>query len=215
MNLPIRTLLFSTLLLTISLPSFSQETKLRPDKFYTMSGFGLAIPVGENSSFMRPKFSTSIGVNLGLGNAGFFLYPKVSLHAFGYDNVVAEPDYNFELQQGRATTYLLSVALGYRKILNKFSFYAYTGVGGGAVLSPRVMINQETSTAILNNKTNTLATIEPGAGIEFNIGGANLFLETSYMHGLGEVGHKPFNTIPIMFGIKPNLSKLFINKPKR
>jgi hypothetical protein len=189
--------------------SYAQEKTLRPDKFYTMSGFGFSFPVGESAEFMRPKFSTTIGANLGLGNGGLFLYPKVSLHVFGYDNYITDPTYNYQLTQGRATTYLLNVALGYRKIVSKFAFYGYLGVGAGFVLTPRVAVNAENNTVLLNNKTNHMGTIEPGAGIEYNIGGANIFMESSFMHGLGDIGGQPFNAVPITIGIKPNLSKLF------
>jgi hypothetical protein len=153
--------------------SYAQDSALRPDKFYTMSGFGFSFPVGESAEFMRPKFSTTIGANLGLGNGGLFLYPKVSLHVFGYDNYITDPDYNYQLTQGRATTYLLNVALGYRKIVSKFAFYGYLGVGAGFVLTPRVAVNAANNSVLLNNKTNHMGTIEPGAGIEYNIGGAN------------------------------------------
>jgi hypothetical protein len=70
-------------------------------------------------------------------------------------------------------------------------------------------VNQATNIALLNNKTNHMGIIEPGAGIEYNIGGANLFIESSYMHGLGDIGGRPFNAMPVTIGIKPNLSRLF------
>jgi hypothetical protein len=174
-----------------------------------MSGFGFSFPFCESNEFMRPKFSTTIGVNLGLGDGGLFLYPKVSLHVFGYDNYITDPDFNYELTQGRATTYLLNVALGYRKIVNKFSFYGFVGAGGGFILTPRVAVDPATNRVVLNNKTNHMGIIEPGAGIEYNIGGANIFVESSFMHGLGDIGGQPFNAVPLTIGIKPNLSKLF------
>lgn len=174
-----------------------------------MSGFGFSMPIGGSTDFMRAKFSTTIGANLGIGNGGLFLYPKVSLHVFGYDNHIPDPTYSYQLEKGRATTYLLSAALGYRKIINKFSFYGFLGFGGGFVLTPRLALDPATRIAILNNKTNHMGIVEPGAGIEYNIGGANLFIESSFMHGLGDIGGQPFNAVPITIGIKPNLSKLF------
>jgi len=209
MKISFRKIVPCVFLLLLAMRSFSQDTPLRPDKFYTMSGFGFSIPTGGSNDFMRPKFSTTIGVNLGLGNSGLFLYPKVSLHVFGYDNYITDPEFNYQLTQGRATTYLLNVALGYRKIVSKFSFYSYLGFGGGFILTPRLAVNAGTNTAMLNNKTNHMGIIEPGAGIEYNIGGANIFLESSFMHGLGDIGGQPFNAVPITIGIKPNLSKLF------
>lgn len=203
----------AALLFSFSKSSYAQESTVRPDKLYTMSGFGFSYPVGESGSFMKPKFSTNIGLNLGLGNKGLFFYPKLSLHAFGYDNNILDNKNNYFFQQGRATTYLLNVAIGYRKIVNRFGFYAFAGGGGGFVLTPRIDVNTVTNTAELNEKTNRIGIIEPGAGIEYNLGGISIFAEGSYMHGLGDVGNRPFNAIPFSFGIKPNLSKLF-NKTK-
>jgi hypothetical protein len=206
-------LFITALLLLLSKPVSAQEIPLRTDKFYSMSGFGFSIPLGASSSFMRPKFSTTVGANIGVGNGGLFIYPKLSLHVFGYDNALTDQEFSYQLEKGRATTYLLNVALGYRKIVRKFAFYGFLGGGGGFILTPRVAVNQATNNAVLNNKTNHMGILEPGAGIEYNIGGANLFLESSYMHGLGDVGNRPFNAVPISFGIKPNLSRLF-NKKK-
>ena len=207
--------LFVILLTTLSLSASlkAQDSIPRKDKFYTMSGFGFSFPIGESSEFMRPKFSTTIGVNLGIGNAGFFFYPKISLHVFGYDNTILNNTYSYNLDRARSTTYLLNVAMGYRKIINKFGFYGFVGGGGGFILTPRLAVNSATNQATLNNRTNHMGIIEPGAGIEYNIGGASLFVESSYMHGIGKVGDKPFNAVPVTIGIKPNLSRIF-KKPK-
>lgn len=207
----IHSLLFCCFFLP-ALCTFAQDATPRIDKFYTMSGFGFSIPVGESSNFMRPKFSTTVGANFGLGNGGLFLYPKISLHVFGYDNTILSDEYSYNLTQARSTTYLLNVAIGYRKIINKFAFYGFVGGGGGFILTPRLAVNEAANTAKLNNRTNHMGIIEPGAGMEYNIGGANLFIESSYMYGLGDVGGKPFNAVPITIGIKPNLSKLFNGK---
>ena len=66
--------------------------------------------------------------------------------------------------------------------------------------------------AALSNKSNAMGIIEAGAGTEYNIGGASLFLETSYMRGFNDIQNRHFMSIPITIGIKPNLSKLFIKK---
>ncbi len=52
---------------------------------------------------------------------------------------------------------------------------------------------------------------EGGAGMEYNIGGAAIFIEASYMYGFSKIQNLVFNAVPISIGIKPNLSKL-LNK---
>lgn len=197
-----------TLLLCIT-STRAQNNPTRPDKLYTMSGIGFSFPVGETSDYLKPKFSTSLGLNLGLGKGGLFLYPKVSLHAYSYNEITADAGYAYSLQKARTTTYLLNVALGYRKISGKFAWYGFAGGGGGVILSPRVTVNPTNMQATLDNKSNGMAMIETGAGTEYNIGGASLFIEVSYMHGFNKMQNRSFNAVPIAIGIKPNLSKLF------
>ena len=203
------TTLFACLLATIE--TFAQTNPTRTDKLYSMSGFGFAFPIGETSDYLKPKFSTSLGINLGLGNGGLFLYPKLSLHAYSFNEITPDAGYNHTLQKGRATTYLLNVALGYRKITGKFAFYGFAGGGGGFILTPRITVNSNSLQAELDNKSNSMGIIEAGAGTEYNMGGAALFLEASYMHGFNDIQNRNFSTAPITIGIKPNLSKL-LNK---
>ena len=176
-----------------------------------MSGIGFAFTVGESADCLNPKFYTSLGINLGLGDSGLFLYPKVSLHAFTFNQITPDEGYTYTLQKSRATTYLLNVALGYRKIVNKWAFCGFAGAGGGFILTPQAAVNPSLLQVSLSNKTNGLGIAEGGAGIEYNIGGANLFVEASYMYGFGKIQNRTFNTVPIAVGIKPNLSKL-LNK---
>ncbi|MCZ4243927.1 hypothetical protein [Pedobacter punctiformis] len=196
-----------TLLTLVASISLHAQTN-RPDKLYSMSGIGFSFPMGETSDYLKPKFSTSLGVNLGLGKGGLFLYPKVSLHAFKFNELNPDAGYNYALQNGRSTTYLLNVALGYRKIVDKWAFYGFAGAGGGFILTPRATVNPGSMQVIMDNKTIGTAIAEGGGGIEYNIGGANLFVEASYMYGFSKIQNRAFNTVPISIGIKPNLSKL-------
>ncbi len=207
-------LFIACLISMASLQVKAQDSGTRPDKLYTMSGLGFSFPIGETGDYLKPKFSTSLGLNLGLGNGGLFLYPKVSLHAYGFQELTPDAGYTHTLQKGRVTTYLLNVALGYRKITGKFAFYGFAGGGGGIILTPRITINQAALTAELDNKSNSMGIVEGGLGTEYNIGGAALFVEASYMHGFSEIQNRSFNVAPITVGIKPNLSKLLNKKGK-
>lgn len=201
----------SILSVSFLLATVATRAQNRPDKLYSMSGIGFSMPVGETSDFLKPKFSTSMGLNLGLGNKGLFLYPKVSLHAFTFNQIKPDDGFTYTLQKSRATTYLLNVALGYRKIVNKWAYYGFAGAGGGFILTPQIAINNTSLQTTMSNKTNSTAIMEAGLGIEYNIGGANLFVEGSYMYGFNKIQDRVFNTAPITLGIKPNLSKL-LNK---
>ena len=207
------TLFFGALVFAAS-STKAQETTTRPDKLYSMSGIGFSFPVGETADYLKPKFSTSLGLNLGLGNKGLFLYPKVSLHAYGYQELAPDAGYVYSLKKARSTTYLLNLALGYRHISGKFAWYGFAGAGGGIILTPRVTVNQSNLQATLDNKSNGMGMVEAGLGTEYNMGGANLFIEASYMQGFSKIQNRNFSAVPITVGIKPNLSKLFNKKGK-
>ena len=201
-------LLILSSLMILSINLFAQYNVERADKLYTMSSVGFSFPVGETADYLKPKFSSTLGLNLGIGNGGLFLYPKVSLHAYSYNELSTLPGYNFALQKGRATTYLLNVALGYRKTVGKLSYYGFAGGGGGVILTPRIEVNNLNQQATLSNKNNGMAILETGAGLEYNIGGAVLFAEASYMHGFSKIQNRSYNVAPLTVGLKPNLSKL-------
>ena len=119
----------------LQLPTLSQAQEPRTDKLYSSSGVGTSLPIGNTNEYLQPKFSTTLGLNIGLGNEGLFLYPKLSLHAFRYDQQTLEPGFGTLINNGRVTTYLLNLGLGYRKLVDKFGFYGFLGGGGGFILN--------------------------------------------------------------------------------
>jgi outer membrane autotransporter protein len=185
------------------------KAQTRSDKLYTVSGIGTSMPVGDAADVFGPKISTTLGVNLGLGNGGLFLYPKLSLHALSYRGKRADEGFTYTAQTGRATTYLLNVALGYRKMVGKFAFYGFAGGGGGYILTPRVQVDHAALQVKLSNETHFMPMLEGGAGTEFNLGSLAIFAEASYMNGFQKIQDRNFTTVPLTLGIKPNLSKLF------
>lgn len=203
---------FTFILLGITLMWLNVKAQNSNQKLYTMNGLGFAFPVGETADYLKAKFSTSIGLNLTTGNKGFFIYPKVSLHAFSYNEISPENGFNYALQKGRATTYLLNLALGYRKTTGKFAYYVFAGAGGGFILTLNASVAN--NTVELSQKSRGMYILETGLGLEYNIGDAVIFIEPSYMLGFQKIQNRNFNTAPLAIGLKPNLSKL-LNKLKR
>ena len=188
---------------------FGVNAQLRKDKLYTISGIGTAIPIGETTDYFGPKISTSLGLNYGIGNSGLFIYPKVSLHAFTFNGIKPNAGFSYTAQQARASSYLLNVAIGYRKMLDKVAFYGFAGGGGGLILTPNVKVNATNSEVAFSNHTNKMFILEGGAGLEYSLGDLSLFTEVGVMNGFNKIQEKHFTTLPLTFGIKPNLSKLF------
>ena len=192
--------------------SAQQDALTRTDRLYTSSGIGFSLPVGETNDYFAPKFSTTLGANIGLGNSGLFLYPKVSLHAFQYNQQILDPGFNLLFENSRATTYLLNVGLGYRKIVGRFGYYGFIGTGGGFLLTPQVKLTEGNTTATGSNKTNSMTMLESGLGIEYSLGKLSLFLESSFMNGFNKIEGRRFQSVPISIGIKPNLSSILNDK---
>lgn len=188
----------------------AQEKANRKDKMYFRSGFGFSFPVGDTQDYLSTKFSTSLGLTLALGKGPLFLYPKLNLHAFGFNQLIAEPEYRDLAKNGRATTYLLNMALGYRKTADKFGFYGFLGAGGGMILTPRLKLTEDEGIATLTNKASGMPIAETGGGIDYSLGPAALiFFEASYLRGFTKVQGKNFQSVPLNFGVKTNISKLF------
>lgn len=202
---------FAFIIVSLTLTSVA-KAQTRPDKLYTVSGIGTSMPVGDASDVFGPKISTTLGLNLGLGDGGLFLYPKVSLHAFSYRAKTPDDGFTYTTQNGRATTYLLNVALGYRKMVGKFAFYGFAGAGGGYILTPQSQVDNSTLQVHMSNESHLLPIAEGGAGVEFSLGGLSIFTEASYMRSFEKIQDRNLTTVPLTFGIKPNLSKLFNKK---
>jgi hypothetical protein len=196
-------------LITCQYSVSAQTSAVRSDKVYFRSGFGFSFPVGKSNDYLSTKFSTSLGFVYALGKGPLFLYPKLNLHAYGFDQLMPETKYPDLLKNGRATTYLLNMALGYRATVDKFGFYGFLGGGGGMILTPRVMLQDDGSIARLSNKATGMPIVESGIGMDYGSGGTLLFFEASYMRGFTKVQGETFQAVPLNVGVKTNITKLF------
>lgn len=201
--------IFTIVLAVTTLLPIVLKAQTRTDKLYTISGIGTSVPVANTADVFGRKISTTLGLNYGLGKGGLFLYPKVSLHALSYRAKTPDAGFTYTAQVGRATTYLLNVGLGYRKMVGKFAFYGFAGAGGGYILTPRVRVDNAALQVKMSNQSHFMPIAEGGAGVEFSLGGLAIFTEASYMNGFEKIQARNFTTVPLTIGIKPNLSKLF------
>jgi hypothetical protein len=189
--------------------STAQTSTGRPDKLYFRSGFGFTFPTWESNDYLSTKFSTSLGLLLALGKGPLFLYPKLDLNAFGFDQLVTEPEHQTLGKNGRATTYLVNMALGYRKAVGKIGYYGFLGAGGGMVLTPRVDVSEDGAVATMTNKASGMPIIETGLGLDYSLGSTQLFMEAGYLLGLSHLKDKSFQAVPINVGVKTNISRVF------
>lgn len=176
---------------------------------YFRSGFGFTVPVGESNEYLTTKFSTSLGMLYALGQGPLFIYPKLNLHAFGFNQLRPESGNQTLAKVGRATTYLLNVAIGYRTSIGRVGLYGFLGGGGGLILTPRIVLNPGATTATQHNQTTGMPILETGGGVDYGFGNTQLFIEASYLSGFRKIENKTFHSLPVNVGVKTNISRIF------
>ncbi|MGN7204268.1 hypothetical protein ACTHQF_08340 [Pedobacter sp. SAFR-022] len=202
-------LILSGLLFSMSqTPTVAQENQIRKDKIYFRSGFGLSLPVAESRDFLDAKFSTSLGGLVFLGPKNFFFYPKIGLNAYGYDQLNLDAGANNRVMHGRSTTYLLSMDLGYRRTIKHFGFYGFGGGGGGIILLPKIS-DPEADVIRMYNTSNLVMLLEAGVGTDYSFGNVLVFAEASYTHGLNKLEQQRYRAIPLSFGVRTNITRIF------
>lgn len=211
LRLPSLSVLALFSLIAIPICSFCQNSAGRSDKLYFRSGFGFTVPVGESSDYLRPKFSTSLGGLLFLGKKNFFLYPRLGLNAYGYDQLTTDEGRQSRVENSRSTTYLLSIDLGYRTSFDRFGFYGFAGGGGGYILVPKLS-DPVNGVVTMSNSSNTITLVEAGVGADYSFGNVLLFFEGSYTHGLKKLEERAYQAVPLSIGIRTNITKVFFKK---
>ena len=197
--------LISSICLT---PVAGQETPKRNDKVYFRSGFGFSVPVAESRDFLDAKFSTSLGGLVFVGDKNLFVYPKIGLNAYGYDQLNLDAGAANRVIHGRSTTYLLSMDLGYRQTLKHFGFYGFGGAGGGIILLPKIS-DPEAEVIRMYNSSNLITLLEAGIGTDYSFGNVLIFAEASYTHGLNKLEQQRYRAIPISMGVRTNITRIF------
>jgi hypothetical protein len=198
------TLCFSHLL------SSAQDQLPRYNKVFFRSGFGFSLPVAESRTYFKPKFSTSLGGMIFLGKDQLFLYPRLGLNAYSYNQQTGE-GLESRILNGRSTTYLLSVDLGYRKTFNRIALYGFAGTGGGIILLPR--ISEPSGSAItMRNERNNIFLLEGGMGGDYSLGNVLVFIEGTYTQALNKLAGQTYQAIPLNIGFRTNVSKVFYKK---
>jgi len=185
----------------------AQNQTPRIDKVYFRSGFGFSVPIAETKSYLKPKFSTSLGGMVFLAKSQFFVYPRLGLNAYSYDQLTKTGLEN-RILNGRSTTYLLSLDLGYRKAINRFAFYGVAGTGGGFILLPKISALQG-SAITMRNELNSIILLEGGIGGDYSFGNVLIFAEGTYTQALNKLAGQTYQAVPVNIGIRTNISKVF------
>ncbi|GGC29889.1 hypothetical protein GCM10011386_22410 [Parapedobacter defluvii] len=196
------------LLLTRTVCAQSGTDTIHHQKVYVVSGLGWGFAVGETSEVLQAKFSNSIGLDISLANRHYFLYPSVDFLSYRYNQQVHDPDYPYDLEKGRSNFYILNLAGGVRKQIEKLNIYAYAGPGAGVVVEPRARVSEGQKRVIVENTTHLTPTLRAGVGADYKIGNFFLFLEAGWLHNFRNIQERQVNLLSMYGGLKTDVTAL-------
>ena len=181
---------------------------LHQRKVYVTSGMGWGFALGATNDVLQAKFSNSLGLDIALTNRHYFIYPSIDFLTFRYNQQVADPDYAYDLDKGRSNFYVLNLAGGIRKQIDKLNTYAYAGPGVGVVVEPRAAVSSSLNKVTIENTTRITPTLRAGVGANYKIGGFFLFIEMGWLHNFRNIQDRPVNVMSLYGGLKTDVTKL-------
>ncbi|MGK6352905.1 hypothetical protein [Parapedobacter sp. DT-150] len=201
-------LLLSLLFTVLHTLAQSDMDTLHHRKIFVTSGLGWGFAVGETSDVLQAKFSNSLGLDIGLANKHYFVYPSIDFLSFAYNQRIRDPDYAYELEKGRSNFYMLNLAGGVRKQLDKLNIYAYAGPGVGVVVEPRAAVSTGQNKVTIENTSYLTPSLRGGVGADYRIGGFFLFIETGWLHTFRHMQERQVNVMSLYGGLKTDVTKL-------
>lgn len=186
----------------------SKTDSLHYRKVYVTSGMGWGFALGETSDVLQAKFSNSLGLDISLANPHYFVYPSIDFLTFRYNQQVHDPGYPYDLDRGRSNFYILNLAGGIRKQVDKLNAYAFAGPGIGVVVEPRAAVSSDANKVTIENSAYLTPTLRGGVGADYQIGGFFLFVEMGWLHNFRQMQQRPVNVLSLYGGLKTDVTKL-------
>lgn len=208
MTTPSLRIVFFLLLVTGTARAQLGADTIHHQKIFVVSGLGWGFALGETSEVLQAKFSNSLGLDISLANRHYFLYPSVDFLSYRYNQQLHDPDYQHDLEKGRSNFYMLNLAGGVRRQLEKLNLYAYAGPGAGVVVEPRARVSEERQRVIIENTTHLTPTLRAGVGADYKIGGFFLMIEAGWLHNFRKVQDRQVNLLSLYGGLKTDVTTL-------
>lgn len=181
---------------------------LQKERIFSVKGIGMAFPIGGVSDVLRPRFSSSIGLQILAKNRKTFVYPSLDYLNYKYDQINLDSDYDYKTKNANATFYMGSIAYGYMKNIKKFRIFGSAGIGGGIVNEPRSRIDVEAGEVNYRNKSSFSGIFKLNTGLDYGARRFKFFAELSYMQNTKKIQGHNLQTIAVNIGTKTNLFRL-------
>lgn len=199
---------FTLFFLFFSMGLLAQTPDLSPTRrVFVVSGMGFGFPMGGIKETLKPKFSSSIGLNIPTRGALFF-YPVVDFLRFGYYERLPDENYTHRIQNGTSNLYGLSFMPGYSKSFGSLTTYAYAGPSLHWVHEPRSGVDASAGEVSIEKFKYFTAGGRAGAGAHYRAGNFYLFLETSWVGNFHGIQDHRVNVLNVFAGLKTDVTDL-------
>lgn len=196
--------------LQLSLTAFSQENlkKLSINEVHFSNGMGWAIPYGEISEVLRPKFSGNTALYISIKDKPWYLNPSLDLLVYGYNQSDLDGNFENKIENGRALSYALNLTGGYRKTFSALSISAFIGPGISLFAEPRASYDPANSVIKLSRTHHLAPTLKTGLHADYKIRNVYLYVETSWQTHFIKVQNHKLNQFILLGGLKTNITRV-------
>lgn len=182
--------------------------KWKIQEVHVANKVGWGFPIGKTADVLTPKYSTSMGLDISLVNTGFFLNPFLDFLAYDYDQIVEDPEFVHQLENGKGSIFALNLAGGLRNRNAKWGTYVYAGPSLSVVTEPRAEFHAVEERIILSNKRIWGPALRAGAGADYRLGNVFVFVETGYLLHSSKMQDRPIQVLSIYGGLKTNITRV-------
>jgi len=188
---------------------FAQENlaDMNIREIHVVNGMGWGFPTGKTKEVLSPKYSTSLGLDIGLKDKRYFLYPSLDFLAFKYDQKIPDPTTTYMIEHGNSFFYMLNLTAGRYHRLGKWGIYGFGGPAVGMVTEPRAYLKDNNTITLKNNYYFTPG-LRLGAGSEYQLGNVYLFAEASYLYNFRRTQGRPTGVLVMYGGLKTNVTRV-------
>lgn len=201
--LPTLCLLF---MFSLQLPAQENLESLFVREIHVANSMGWGFPIGRTSEVFKPKYSTNLGLDIGLKDPKYFFFPSLDFLAFKFDQQLEDPDFSQRIKNANSNIYLLNLAAGRRLQSRKFGFHVYAGPGIGIVGEPRALL--EGDEIRLKNQYTWAASARLGSGTHYQLGNVRLFVDVSYLYHFRNIQGRPVQVLTVYGGLRTNVTRV-------
>lgn len=174
-------------------------------RVFVASGMGFGFPAGKIKQTLKPKFSSSVGLNIPT-QGKLFYYPALEFLRFGYDEQISSPEYTYRLRKGTANIYNLSFMPGYAETLGHLKLYGFAGPSLQWVHEPRSRVDASAGLVHLEKIKYFTGGARAGLGAHYRSGNFYLFIETSWEHNFHDMQGQSVHVITLFGGLKTDVT---------